>query len=72
MKRLVSILVLVLAPGVFAARVQAASPEPAPQANRGSAHSTSSKATSHNRHLSKHRASNQHHRPRVTAKSHNS
>lgn len=72
MKHIVSVLVLVLAPVVFAAPVQTASPEPVPQANSGSARSTSNKAVSHDRHVHKHRAGNHHRRPRVTAKGHNS
>jgi len=47
--------------------------EPDPQANSEGARSASSKATSHDRHVRKHRAGNRHHRPRTTAKkSHNS
>ena len=71
MKQIVVILALILAPAVFASP-QTASADPAPQANRDGAHSISGKAASHNRHLRKHRVGNQHHRPRVTAKSHNS
>jgi len=72
MKHIVNVLVLFLAPAVFSAPMQAASAEPAAQTNRDRAHSTSSNATSHNRHVHKHRAGNQHHRPRLTEKNHNS
>ena len=72
MKQIVSVLVLVLAPAVSGAPRQTTPAEPVPQANSDSARSTSSKATSHDRHVRKHRAGNHHHRPRTTAKSHNS
>lgn len=72
MKHIVSVLALVLAPAVLAAPLQSQSAQPAPQTNNDSARSPSSKATSHDRHMRKHRAGNHHHRPRVTAKSHNS
>jgi hypothetical protein len=72
MEYVVSVLVLALAPAVFAAPIQTASVEPVPQASSDSARSTSSKATSHDRHVRKHRAGNHHRRPRLTAKNHNS
>jgi Ni/Co efflux regulator RcnB len=72
MKHIVSILVLVLAPVVFAAPMQTASAERVPQTSSDSARSSPSKATSHDRHVRKHRAGNHHHRPRMAAKSHNS
>ncbi len=72
MKQIVSVLALALMPAVFAAPWQAAPAEPVPQANSDSARSTSSKATSHDRHVRKHRTGNHHHRPRVTVKSHKS
>jgi hypothetical protein len=71
MKQIVGILVLVLAPAVFASPLQTTA-EPRPQASKDSTHSISGKGSLHNRHIHKHRAGNQHHRPRVTAKSHNS
>jgi hypothetical protein len=67
-KRIASVLVLVLTPAVFGERMQTASAQPAPQANSDGARSASSKATSHDRHVRKHRAGNHHRRPRVTAK----
>jgi len=70
MNRFVSVLVLFLAPTVFAASMQATPAEPAPQASNDSARSPSGRATSHDRHARKHRASNHHRRPRTTAKSH--
>ncbi len=72
MKHIVSILVLVLAPAVFAAPMQTASAERVPQTSRDSARSTPGKATSHDHHARKQRAGNHHHRTRMTAKSHNS
>jgi Ni/Co efflux regulator RcnB len=72
MKHIVIALVLVLAPAVFAAPMQTASAEPAPQTSSDSARSTSGKATSHDRHVRKRRAGNHHHRPRLTAKNHHS
>jgi len=71
MNHIVGVLVLVLAPAVFAAPRQTTLAEPAPLASNDSARSPSSKATSHARHVRKHRAGNHHHRPRTTAKSHN-
>ena len=72
MKQIVSVLVLVLAPAVFAAPRQTTPAEPVPQANSDTARSTSGKGPSHDRHVRNHRAGNRHHRPRMTAKSHNS
>ena len=72
MKHIVSVLVLVLTPAVFAAPMQTAPAEPAPQASSDSARSTSGKVSSHDRHVRKHRTGNHHHRPRLTAKNHNS
>ncbi|HXN54024.1 MAG TPA: hypothetical protein VN943_18990 [Candidatus Acidoferrum sp.] len=72
MKQIVSVLLLGLAPAVFAVSKQRAPADPAPQASNDSARSSSSKATSHDRHVRKHRASNHHHRHRTTPKSHNS
>jgi hypothetical protein len=70
MKRFVSLLVLFLAPTVFAASMQATPAEPGPQASNDSARSPSGRATSHDRHARKHRAGNHHRRPRTTAKGH--
>ena len=72
MKQIVSVMVLVLAPAVLAAPRQTTPAEPAPQANSNGAHSSSSKATSRDRHVRKHRAGNHHRRPRMTPKNHNS
>ena len=72
MKHIVTVLVLGLAPAVFAAPMQTASAGPVPQASSDSGRSTSGKASSHDRHVRKHRAGNHHHRPRLTAKNHNS
>jgi len=72
MKHIIGVLVLVVAPAVLAVPRQTASPEPAPQASNDSPRSPSTKATSHARHVSKHRAGNHHRRPRTTAKGHNS
>jgi hypothetical protein len=72
MKQIVAIFALILAPAVFAAQSQEPSADSAPQASNHSAGSTSSKATSHDRHARKHHASGHHHRHRSTAKSHNS
>jgi hypothetical protein len=71
MKQIFSVVVLVLAPAVFGAPRQTPPLEPAPQASNDSARSTSSKATSHDRHMRRHRASSHHHRHRTTAKSYN-
>jgi hypothetical protein len=68
MKHIVAVLVLVLTPAIFAAPRQTTPAEPDPQANSDGARSASSKATSHDRHVRKHRAGNRHHRPRTTAK----
>jgi hypothetical protein len=72
MKQIVATFVLILAPAVFAGQSQEPPADPAPQANNHSAGSTSSKATSHDRHARKHHASGHHHRHRTMAKSHNS
>jgi hypothetical protein len=72
MKQIVGIFALILAPAVFAAPRQEPPADPAPQASNQAAGSTSSKATSHDRHTRKHRASSHHHRHRTTAKSHTS
>jgi hypothetical protein len=72
MKHIVGVLVLVLAPAVFAAPSQTTSAEPAPQASNDSPRSPSSKTTSHARHVRRHRDGSHHRRPRTTAKSHNS
>jgi hypothetical protein len=72
MKHIVGLLVLVLAPAVFAARSQTTSAEPAPQASNDSPRSPSTKTTSHARHVRRHRDGSHHRRPRTTAKSHNS
>jgi hypothetical protein len=45
--------------------------ESASQASSDSVRSTSNRATSHDRHMRKHRAGNHRHRHRPTAKSHN-
>jgi hypothetical protein len=71
MKQIASILVLALAPALFAAPRQAAQ-DPATQAGNDSPSSSSSRTTSHARHARKHRASNHHHRHHTTAKSHTS
>jgi Ni/Co efflux regulator RcnB len=71
MKQMASILVLALAPALFAAPRQAAQ-DPATQAGSDSPSSPSSRATSHDRHARKHRAGNHHHRRHTTAKSHSS
>jgi len=63
MKHIVGVLVLVVALAVLAVPRQTASPEPAPQASNDSPRSPSTKATSHARHVSKHRAGNHHRRP---------
>jgi Ni/Co efflux regulator RcnB len=72
MKEIVAIFALILAPAVFAAQSQEPAADPAPQASSHNAGSTSSKATSHDRHARKHHASGHHHRHRSTTKSHNS
>jgi hypothetical protein len=72
MKQIAAIFALILGPTVFAAQSQERAVEPAPQASNHNAGSTSSKATSHDRHARKHRASGHHHRHRTTTKSHNS
>ena len=67
------VLMFVLALAVFAApRQTAAAAHPASQASNDSARSPSSKATSHDRHVHRHRSGNHHHRHRTTARSHNS
>jgi FlaG/FlaF family flagellin (archaellin) len=71
MKHIVGVLVLVAVSAVFAAPRQTTSAEPTPQTNNDSAHSSAGKATSHARHVRKHRGGNHHHRPRTTAKNHN-
>jgi hypothetical protein len=71
MKQIAIILALSLAPAVLAAPRQ--TPEsPAAPATNYAPRSSSSRATSHDRHARKHRASNHHHRRRTTAKNHNS
>jgi hypothetical protein len=70
MKQMVSVLLLTLAPVVFAAPRQNAPAEPASQASTESARPTN-RATSHRRHARKHRTGGQHHRRRTTAKSTN-
>ena len=70
MKDILSILVLAAAPAVFAAAVQSPDRTDAPQTTRDSARSQSSRSTSHDRHMRKHRTTNHHHRPRTTAKGH--
>ena len=70
MKHSVSVLVLIMAPAVFAAPKQAAPAEAVPQASNDSARSTAGKASSHAR-PRKHRDGNHHRRPRTTAKKHN-
>jgi len=70
MKHSVHVLVLVLAPAVFAAPKQAAPAELVPQASNDSARSTVGKATSHARPARKHRDGTHHRRPRTTAKKH--
>jgi hypothetical protein len=72
MKQLFSVFVLVMAPAVFAAPAQTAPTEAAPQANIDARRSPSGKATSHDRHMRKHRAGNHLHRRRTTAKNHSS
>jgi hypothetical protein len=72
MKQIVAISALILAPAVFAAQSQEPAAEAAPQSSSQSSGSTSGKATSHDRHARKHRASGHHHRHRSTAKNHNS
>jgi len=71
MKQMVTVLLLILAPVVFAAPRQSAPAEPASQASTDSAHPNSNRATSHHRHARKHRTGGQHHRRRTTAKSTN-
>jgi hypothetical protein len=71
MKHSVHVLVLVIAPAVFAADKQAAPAETVPQASSDSARSTAGKATSHARPVRSHRGGNHHRRPRTTAKKHN-
>jgi len=72
MKQIVSILALVLAPAIFAGpRQELASDAPSQAGNHGN-DSTSSKATSHDRHTRKRSARNHHHRHRTTAKNHTS
>jgi hypothetical protein len=71
MRKMVSVLVFVLAPAVFAAPRQSVPAEPTSQASNDGPRSTSNRATSHDRHVRKHRAGNHHHRHRTTAKSHN-
>jgi len=66
------VLMFVLALAVFAAPRQTTAAEPASQASNDSARSPSSKATSHDRHVHRHRSGNHHHRHRTTARSHNS
>jgi Ni/Co efflux regulator RcnB len=68
MKQIVGILALILASPVFAAPIQETATDPAPQNH--SAGSPSGRATSHDRHAHKHRASSHHHRHRTTAKNH--
>jgi hypothetical protein len=70
MKHNVCILVLCMAPAVFAAPKQAAPAELVPQASNDSARSTAGKAASHGRPVRKHRDGNHHRRPRTTAKKH--
>jgi hypothetical protein len=71
MKRSVHVLVLVMAPAVFAAPQQATPAEAVPQASNDSARSAAGKATSHARPVRKHRDGSHHRRPRTTAKKHN-
>ena len=61
-----------LVPAQLAASVQTPPTEPASQANADNLRSSSGKATSHDRHMRKHRTGNHHHRPRTTAKNHTS
>jgi hypothetical protein len=72
MKYVFCLWALALAPALFAAPVQAPTAEPAAQASTDNPRSPSGKATSHDRHMRKHRNGNHHHRPRTTAKNHNS
>jgi hypothetical protein len=73
MKQFASILVLTLAPAVFAAPRQTTPENPAPlTSNDDTPRSSSGRATSHDRHARKHRTSNHHHRRHTTARSHNS
>ncbi len=71
MKQMVSVLLLTLAPVVFAAPRQNAPAEAAPQASTDSARPIPNRTTSHRRHARKHRTGGQHHRRRTTAKSTN-
>jgi hypothetical protein len=71
MKFLLSSLTLLLAPTLFAAPIQSTAPEPTPQTSIDTPRSPSGKATSHDRHMRKHRVGNHHHRRRTTAKNHN-
>ena len=68
MKQIVSIAACLLALTLSAAP-RSLSAEAIVQANT---HSSSGRATSHDRHTRKHHTSNRHHRHRTTAKSHNS
>ena len=71
MKQIVAIFALILAPAVFAAQGQEPPADPTPQTSSHSAGSTSSKATSHDRHARRHHLNGHHHRHR-TAKNHTS
>ena len=70
MKPIVGVLMLFLAPAVFAAPRQTTPAEPASQASNDSPRSPSTKATSRAHHVRKHRDGSHHRRPRTTAKSH--
>jgi hypothetical protein len=72
MKQIVGIFALVLAPSIFGGPRQEPPADPLPLASSHDAGSTSSKATSHDRHMRKHRASSHHHRRHTTAKNHTS
>ena len=71
MKQMVSVLLLILAPVVFAAPKQNVPAEPGSQASTDNARPNSNRATSHRRHARRHRTGGQHHRRRTTAKSTN-
>jgi len=72
MKQIASVLILALAPVVLAAPRQTPAADPAPQASNDSPRSSSSRATSHDRHARKHRASSHRRHHHTAAKTHNS
>jgi Ni/Co efflux regulator RcnB len=68
-RRIAMVLALATAPVFFAAAAQSdSSKEAAPQASHENLSSNTNRATSHDRHMRKHRSGSRRHRPRTASK----